>query len=154
MSPVASPSTSAFPATPDPDERPRSLVVACVLTFVGAGSVALVAFVGLVLAAVEPGQVRRSMDAEISYETAVAVALTGLGVLLVLSLAAVVGAALTLRGRVTGRRILTVCCIATVLLSLPTLVSVWPVLTLVGASLTLVLAYTDPASDWIRGETL
>jgi hypothetical protein len=144
----------------DPDKRPGTVTGACVLTWIGAGVVAMVMLLAALVLAASPSDFTRELrdgmaesefvltDGEV-LTAAWAIVLT----LLVWSLISLVLAVLTFRRSNVARILLVASAVMTSLVSLLGIMSVVSAITLLMAAATVVLLFVGGANDWFARRT-
>jgi hypothetical protein len=139
----------------DPDKRPGTVTAACVLTWIGAGLVAVAMLLAVLVLATSPADFTRELREGMAESEFVltddevltagwAIVLT----LLVWSLISLVLAVLTFRRSTVARIILVVSASMTVLVSLLGILSLISVIPLLMAGATVVLLFVGGANDW------
>lgn len=141
---------SSTGADRDPDKRPTSVTVACVLTWVGGGLMAAAMLIAVLLLAAAPDAVVDELRAELNLSRGEVVTLAWSVTLtfLVWSLASVVLAVLAFRRSQVGRILLAASSVMTALLSLLGILSGASAVTLLLAGATTVLLFVGGANDW------
>jgi hypothetical protein len=142
----------------DPDARPRTVVVAAVLTWVGGGAVTLMMLLFAALLATngdafvdEFDRAARGSDVNLSADEIVAIGWGVAGVFLVWSLIGIVLGVLAFRRSNAGRYALAASAAMACLVSLLAILSLVSLVTLLMAGATLVLLFTGGANEWYRG---
>ncbi len=134
----------------DPDKRPTTVTVACVLTWVGGGLMAAAMLIAVLLLAGAPDAVVDELRAELNLSRGEVMTLAWSITLIffVWSLASVILAVLAFRRSQVGRILLAASSVMTALLSLISILSGVSAVPLLLAGVTTVLLFVGGANDW------